>query len=66
MDRLNTEWAQLKSNSLSWKFHGQKSLAGYSLQGRKESNTMEATEHKHIKGAKGAHIRVTDVTRLGL
>ena len=27
--------------------HGQRSLAGYSPQGRKESDTTEATEHMH-------------------
>ena len=30
--------------------HGQGSLAGYSLWGRKESDTPEATEHTHTFG----------------
>ena len=38
----------------SGEFHGQRSLAGYSPLGRKESDTTEATEHtdqqKHITG----------------
>ena len=28
--------------------HGERSLAGYSSQGRKESDTAEATEHAHM------------------
>ena len=32
---------------LPGEFHGQKSLAGYSPWGRKESDTTEMTEHTH-------------------
>ena len=31
------------SSILAWRIHGQRSLAGYSSQGRKDSNTIEAT-----------------------
>ena len=44
-DPLEKEMATL-SGSLPWKvFHGQRSLKGYSVWGRKESDT---TEHAHI------------------
>ena len=33
------------SSILAWESHRQRRLAGCSLQGRKESNTTEATEH---------------------
>ena len=33
---------------LPGKFHGQRSLVGYSPWGRKESDTTEATEHSHM------------------
>ena len=32
---------------LAWRIHGQRSLAGYSPWGHKESHTTEATEHTH-------------------
>ena len=36
------------SSSLAWRIpHGQRSLAGYSLWGCKESDTTEATWHTH-------------------
>ena len=34
--------------------HGQKSLAGYSLQGCKELDTIEATEHERAQGVHNA------------
>ena len=33
---------------LPGEFHGQRSLAGYSPWGRKESDMTEATEHTHV------------------
>ena len=36
------------SSILAWRL-GQRSLAGYSPQGHKESDTIEATEHHSIK-----------------
>ena len=36
------------SSILAWKFHGQRSLVGYSPQGRKESDTTEATQSAHM------------------
>ena len=33
--------------------HGQRSLEGYSLWGRKESDTTEATEHTRASNASG-------------
>ena len=33
---------------LGWNSHGQKSLAGYSPEGRKEREMTEATEHAHV------------------
>ena len=37
----------IHSSILAWRIHGQRSLAGYSPQSRKESDTTEATEHAH-------------------
>ena len=34
---------------LAWRIHGQRSLAGYSPWGRKESDTTEATQHAHSR-----------------
>ena len=33
------------SSILAWESHGQRSLVGYSIQGGKELDTTEATEH---------------------
>ena len=41
-DPLEEEMAT-HSSILAWKSHGQRSLAGYSPRGRKESHTTEAT-----------------------
>ena len=35
------------SNILAWKSHGQRSLVGYSLWGRKESDTTVLLSHRH-------------------
>ena len=37
-------------------FHGQRSLVGYSPQGRKELDMTEATQHEHIHGSKIVHM----------
>ena len=39
---------QPRSVSLPGESHGQRSLAGYSPWGRKESDTTEATQHTHV------------------
>ena len=43
-DPLEEEMAT-HANILAWKPHGQRSLVGYSPQGRKESNMTEHTYH---------------------
>ena len=43
-DPLEEEMAT-HASSLAWRIHGRRSLAGYSPQGCKESDTAEATEH---------------------
>ena len=35
------------SSNLAWKIHGKRSMVGYSLQGCKESDTTERTQHAH-------------------
>ena len=35
------------SSNLAWKIHGERSVVGYSLQGCKESDTTEGTQHAH-------------------
>ena len=35
------------SSNLAWKIHGKRSMVGYSLQGCKESDTTEGTQHAH-------------------
>ena len=35
------------SSILAWRIHGQRSLVGYSPQGRRESDTTEATQHTY-------------------
>ena len=58
---MNTERYKIKNGcrplywqptpaSLPGKSHKQRSLAGYSAQGHKESDTTEATEHPHVQG----------------
>ena len=37
------------SSILAWRIHRQRSLAGYSPQGRKESDMTKATEHACIQ-----------------
>ena len=36
------------SSILAWRIQGQRSLAGYSPQGCKESDMTKATEHAHV------------------
>ena len=45
-DFLEKEMATY-SRSLAWRIHGQRSLAGYSPWGRKESDTTEQLTHTH-------------------
>ena len=47
-DPLEKEMAT-HSNILAWKSHGQRSLAGYSPWGRKESDTTEQQNNKRLK-----------------
>ena len=43
-----------QSSILTQKSHGQRSLVGYSLQGHKESDTTEATQHTRAHRTSGA------------
>ena len=45
-DSLEESMATHSSN-LAWKIHGKRSVVGYTLQGRKESDTTEGTQHAH-------------------
>ena len=45
-DPLEKEMAT-QFSTFAWKFHGQRSLVGYSPQGRKESDTTKATDDAH-------------------
>ena len=42
-ERSLEEGAATHSSFLAWRIHGQRSLVGYSPQGRKESDTIDAT-----------------------
>ena len=51
-DALEKEMAT-HSSILSWRTHGQRSLEGYSPQGRKELDTTEVTQHLATRGKWG-------------
>ena len=47
------------SSILAGKSHGQRSLAGYSPWGRKESNTTEVTEHECTASAQALKVAIS-------
>ena len=59
-----TEW-QLTPVFLSGESHGQRSLAGYSPQGHKESDMTGATTHTHTHTHTSTHPTTSEAISLG-
>ena len=49
------------SRILAWRIHGQRSLAGYSPWGHKESDMTEVTQHVHRQAGAKARVGATNV-----
>ena len=58
LGRYSGEGMATHSSIIAGKFHGQRSLAGYGLWGRKESDTTEATERTHTQTHTHTHTYV--------